>query len=121
MRRQSGMSLLAMLFALVVAGFFLTVGLKLFPHYMDFLTVRSVMKDVAEDQTLVNGGKMSFHRTIQDRLYINSIRSIDPKVFSYRKTSDGYLIGVDYRVQEHLFANLDVILSFNHEVAANKP
>lgn len=119
MQRQRGVSLLAMLFALVIAGFFLTIGVKLGPHYMEFLTVKSVMQDVAEDPALAKGGKMNVFKTIQNRLYINSIDSIDLKSFSYQKTTSGYRVSVDYKVQEHLFANVDAVLAFNHEVVVN--
>lgn len=121
MRRQRGIGLVGMLFALVTAGFFATIGMKLGPRYMEFLTVKSVMKDVAEDPEQANAGKMSVFKTIENRLYINSVRSIDPNAFSYKKTSSGFRISVDYNVQEHLFANVDVVLNFAHEVTANQP
>ena len=121
MRCQRGISLVGMLFALVLAGFFLTIGVTLGPHYMAFFTVKSIMKDVAEDPELANAGKMNVLKTIGNRLYINSVSGIDPKSFSYKKTPRGYRVGVDYQVQEHLFANVDVVLSFTDEVVSEQP
>lgn len=120
-RRQRGISLVGMLLVLVIAGFFGTIGMKLGPHYLEFLTVKSVMKDVVEDPEQANSGKMSIFKKIENRLYINNVRGIDAESFSYKKTSRGYQVGVDYKVQQHLFANVDAILSFKHEVDAGKP
>ena len=121
LQRQRGIGLVGILFALVMAGFLATILMKFGPHYIEFLTVKSVMKDVAEDREQANAGKMSVFKTIENRLFVNSVRGIEPKSFSYKKTSRGHRLGVDYQVQEHLFANVDVVLSFSHEVTADQP
>jgi hypothetical protein len=121
MRCQRGISLVGMLFAFVLAGFFVTIGVTLGPHYLEFLTVKSIIKDVAEDPELTNAGKMDVLKTIQNRLYVNSVRSIDPKSFSYRETTRGYGVGVDYQVKEHLFANVGVVPSFTDETVSEQP
>jgi hypothetical protein len=117
MRRQRGFSMMGALFFLVLAGFFLTIAVKLGPHYMEFMTIRSVMQDVSEDPSLAQAGRKSVLETISDRLYVNNVRNVDPKSFKFQKTTQGYRVSVDYQAQEHLFANVDAVLSFNHEVS----
>ena len=34
---------------------------------------------------------------------------------SFEKTDPGRLLGVHYEVREHLFANLDALLTFDHQ------
>lgn len=120
-QRQRGMGLLAVLFLLAVAGFLLATGMALAPHYMEFYTVKSVMDDLAKDSTTVDGGKTGIVKTIQNQLYINSIKDVGPKAFRYKKARGGYQVSLDYQVQEHLVANVDVILTFNHEVVVTAP
>lgn len=120
MRRQRGIGLFAILFFLVVGGFFVTVAVKLGPHYMEYLTVRSVMQDLTEDQTLAQAGQKAIADTIANRLYINDVRGVDAKAFKYKKTSEGFRVNLDYQVQEHLLSNVDVVLTFTHEVTLTK-
>jgi len=119
-QRQRGIGLLALLFFLCLAIFVVTVAAKLGPHYMEFLTIRSVMQELKEDPSLSNMGKNSVLATVGKRLYINNVKSVATKDFAYRPTKNGYLLGVDYKEQEHLFGNLDVVMTFSHEVQVDK-
>ncbi len=88
----------------MLASLFLTIAFKLGPHYMDYLTIRSVMKDVSADSALATSGKMGISDSLQNRLDINSIRGVGVKAFKFTRTEGGYLVSVEYQVQEHLFS-----------------
>ena len=120
MRHQRGIALIGWLFLIMLASFFLTIALKLGPHYMDYLTVRSVMKDVSADSTLAQSGKMGISEALQRRLYINSIRSVGIKAFKFKRTESGYLVSLEYQVQEHLISNVDAVLHFAYEVSVTR-
>jgi len=115
-RHQGGMSLVEVLFYALVAIFALTVILKLGPHYMDYLELRSVMKEVANDPELAREGRLGISESLANRLYINYIKNVRPGDFKYEKTTSGYLVSVKYKVKEHLFANVDVLLNFSYQV-----
>jgi len=78
------------------------------------------MQELKEDPSLSNMGKNSVLATVGKRLYINNVKSVATKDFAYRPTKNGYLLGVDYKEQEHLFGNLDVVMTFSHEVQVDK-
>ena len=120
MRRQRGIGLIGVLFYFVIGGFFLTIAMKLGPHYMEYLSIRSVMRDVAQDPSMAQAGTKDIRESIANRLYINDVRGLDPKSFTYNRTPRGYRIVLDYKVQEHLFSNVDAVLTFTHEVALTK-
>lgn len=116
MRRQRGIGFIGVFFLLAVGGFFLIVAVKLGPHYMQYLTVRSVMQDLTEDPSLIQGGAKAVSTTIERRLYINDVRNLSPKAFKLKRMSGGFLLSVDYKVQEHLLGNVDVVMAFTYEV-----
>lgn len=116
MRHQGGIGLTGMLFFLALAIFFVTVALKLGPHYMEYLEVRSVMRSLTEDSSLAEGGKSGIVKAIGNRLTINYIEGVDTKDFKIKRVKNGYQVGVKYDVREHLFANVDVLLTFQYEV-----
>lgn len=116
-RNQRGIALIGWLSLIMLASLFLTIAFKLGPHYMDYLTIRSVMKDVSADSALATSGKMGISDSLQNRLDINSIRGVGVKAFKFTRTEGGYLVSVEYQVQEHLFYNVDAVLHFAHEVS----
>jgi len=120
MQRQRGIGLLALFFFLCLAVFVVTVAAKLGPHYMEFLTIRSVMQELQEDPALSDVGKSNVLATVGKRLYINNVKSVATKDFHYKPTKNGYTLSVDYKEQEHLFGNLDVVMTFSHEVQVDK-
>ena len=49
MNTQRGMTLTSFLTVLIVVGFFLYIGMKLFPMYQEYYAVRSAMKSLANE------------------------------------------------------------------------
>lgn len=120
MQRQRGFGLISLIFYLAIAMFIVTVVVKLGPTYMEYLTVRSVMKELTEDPSLANGGKKDIMRALSNRLYINDVKGVNNKLFKYKRNEEGYLVSIEYQSQEHLFANVDVILTFRHAVQVGR-
>jgi hypothetical protein len=116
LHRQSGIGLVGALFLLAVAGLAVTVLVKLGPHYMEFLTVKSVMEDLAQQPGETSAGVRGVRKALERRLYTNAVTGANVKDFSFRKRPGGHELSVDYKVQEHLLANVDVVLSFSHAV-----
>ena len=110
-----GFSLIGALIWVLLIGGAATVGLKLGPHYLQFWTVRSVMDDTGRNPDIAGMGRQAIIQTLEKKLYINDVRSVKNENFSFEKTDTGRVLGVHYEVREHLFANLDAILTFDHQ------
>ncbi|MEA3277087.1 MAG: DUF4845 domain-containing protein [Pseudomonadota bacterium] len=111
------MSIIGMLLVLAVAAFFVTVFLKLSPYYFEYYTVRSVMDNLAEDPAAQNMSRRTVLTTVDKRLYTNYVERVTKDHFSFKPLSRGYELRLNYEVREHLFANVEVVLSFAHQVA----
>jgi len=117
---QGGMGIAALLFYLLLIIGVLAFILKLGPHYWEYLEVRSVMQDIANDPSLAGKDRYSLAKALDNRLYINYIESVKEKDFKFKRVAGGHLISVKYKVQEHMFANMDVVLTFYDEVKVVK-
>jgi hypothetical protein len=115
-RSQTGASLSGILLGLVLAALLGTVAIKLAPHYMTFLTVKSVMNDIEEDPETAGLGRKAVLDLVNKRLYINGVSSVSTDVFTFTPQQRGKELGVQYEVREHLFGNLDALLTFAHKV-----
>ncbi|MGE5153788.1 MAG: DUF4845 domain-containing protein [Bdellovibrio bacteriovorus] len=114
---QQGIGLTGLLFAFVLVAFVAVVLLRTAPAYVSYLTLRSAMNSVAQSPEPIVGGRPAIMDLINRRLEINDVRGIDPKSFTIQKLDDGtYDVQVAYERREHLFANIDVVLTFDHAV-----
>jgi hypothetical protein len=115
--KQKGMGMSGILFVIVVAIFVVTVTFKLGPAYMGFWTLTSIMNDVSRSPEPILGGKPAIMSAVENRMMINEVRNIDSKSFTVRRVGeDEFELSVAYERREHLFFNIDAVLSFSYSV-----
>lgn len=115
LRQQRGIGLIAVLFWLGLGAFVLTLGVRLGPPYMQFLTVKSAMKAVSEDVELKGKGRAEILSSLGRRLEVNSVSGLPPQAFSVEQKDSGTKLIADYEVRVPLFFNVDAVMTFNYE------
>ena len=112
-RTQSGITLIGFLVVLAVAEFFAYVGMKLFPMYQEFYSVKSALRGLANEP----GIAMSDPARIQDlffrRLYINYSDNVKPENVKLSRGERGWKMEVNYEVRKPMIYNIDVVGKFN--------
>lgn len=115
--RQRGMGMLSILVVLSLVVFVVTLLFKLGPAYMGFWTIKSVMDEVAVQSTPTDGGAREIANQIGRRLDINSVSQVSAKDFKIRRTGENlYEVTLDYEQRQHLFFNVDTVLTFAYRV-----
>ena len=115
--RQGGMGMLAILVIIALIVFFLSLAFKLGPSYAEFWTVRSIMNGVADSSRPITGGPREILDQIRNGLGINNINQVTMQDFSVRRTDSGlYEVAVEYERRQHLFFNVDAVLTFADQV-----
>lgn len=114
-RRQSGVSVVAMLLLVALIGGVGTLSVRLIPHYIDYGTIVSLVEELPPDQV----HKMAFsdiRTSLKKRFLINNIRDLDPaKIVKMERKRDGTSLTIDYERREPLLYNVDLILVFHRE------
>ncbi len=115
--RHRGMGMLSILVVLSLVAFFVTLLFKLGPAYMGFWTIKSVMDEVAVQTTPTDGGAREIANQIGRRFDINSVSQVSAKDFKIRRTGENlYEVTLDYEQRQHLFFNVDTVLTFAYRV-----
>ncbi|HEY9033990.1 MAG TPA: DUF4845 domain-containing protein [Pseudomonadales bacterium] len=110
---QKGLSPFGMLAAVCLFALLLVSALKLVPHYIDFNTLKTVYQDIGKRPDTQNMSPNDIFDSISRALSINSVRGFNIADSTIISRETGQLqIGLDYEVREHLFANIDVVLTF---------
>ena len=112
-RKQGGLSLLGFLVVLAVVGFAAYVGMKLFPMYQEYYSVRSAMKGLANEPGVADMDPAKVQDLFFRRLYINYSENVKPQNVKFERTDGGWKMRVNYEVRRPLVGNLDVVGRFD--------
>ena len=121
--KQGGMTLLGFIIVLAVAGVFAYVGMKLVPLYTEFFSVKTAMKDLANEAGITEQDPGKIRDLFFRKLYVSySDGNIKPENIKLTRQDGGWLMDVNYEVRKPMIANLDVVARFSRsELLARKP
>jgi len=114
LRSQRGASFGIVMIVITLVVFFGNLAVNMVPAYMNFMQVRSSMASLHTKHDVVDGGPRKIASAISSQLYINNVRSVPMDSFDFEKTKTGWDLTVNYDVQKHILANVDVIMHFVH-------
>ncbi len=112
---QSGLTLMSFLIVLAVAGFFIYIGMKLFPVYTEYYSVVSNMKGLAEEPGVKQLSDAQVRERLRKRFDISYIDSVKPQDIKLER-KDGYKLTIAYEVRRNLMYNLDFVAVFDKTV-----
>jgi hypothetical protein len=113
--RQRGMSAPAAILLLLVAVAAGTFAIKTVPAYLDFNTIDGAINSVLADGKLGLKSTAEIRDDIGKRLNINNVEVITKHQIRIEKDAGRVLVGVDYKVQEDLVHNIDLVMHFQKE------
>lgn len=117
-KKQQGMTFWGWLVVLSIVGVAALVGIKLFPKYYDFLSIKSSINQIAEKDYSTPPKSAKVWGSLSKYLNVNYINYIKKEHLKVKKEKDGTHITIDYEVREPIMGNVDVILSFKHTAIA---
>jgi hypothetical protein len=112
-KHQSGITLISFLVVLGVVGFAAFIGMKLFPMYQEYYSVKSSMKGLESEPGVADMDPSRIQDLFFRRLYINYSENVKPKNVKFERTDGGWLMKVSYEVRRPLIGNLDVVGKFD--------
>lgn len=112
---QKGLSPIGVLAVTCLFALFLVSGLKLIPHYLDYGSLKMIYEDVNQKDDLGTMSAQDIYSAIYKSLVINSLSDFDIRGNSIISKEAGRTkVGLDYEVREHLFGNINVVLTFQY-------
>lgn len=112
-KRQGGITLISFLIVLGVVGFAAFIGMKLFPMYQEYYSVKSSMKGLEVEPGIGDMDPSKIQDLFFRRLYINYSENVKPNNVKFERTDGGWLMRVNYEVRRPLVGNLDVVGRFD--------
>lgn len=112
---QSGLTLTSFIIVLCVVGFFIFIGMKLFPVYIEYYSVVVDMKGLASEPDVKQMSPEQVRDRLARRFDMSYVESVKPKDIKITR-QDGYQLTVAYEVRRKLIYNLDFVAVFDKTV-----
>jgi hypothetical protein len=120
-KRQRGMSALGIVIGLALIGFLLTCVLKILPVYMDDMVVKDNLKALGETSQFATMSREQIVSKLKSGFDLNGVRGEPVKSIKIYRRGEGWLVNVDYEERISFMGNIDIVLSFENQLNADKP
>ncbi len=112
-RRQAGVTAIGWMIILGLIGFFVLLTLKIVPSYLDYFKVVSALESV-EKKTAATPAEIRKH--IERQFDVSFVHAITPKQIKIKNAGSVFEVTAKYDDRVHLFANIDVVMSYDMQV-----
>jgi hypothetical protein len=120
-RHQQGLTFISLVFILALIAFFVLLGLKIGPIYLNHSKVASALAEIEKIPDIEEQSEAEIRDSLSKRFNINYVDDVtqdDIKVTSY----NGYLkVAIEYEVVKKIAGNLSVLVEFNDVIEVGKP
>lgn len=116
-RRQAGVTAIGWMIILGLMGFFVFLTLKMLPSYLDYFKVVSALESV-EKKTA--SSPMEIRKHIGRQFDVSFVHAITPKQIKIKNMGQAFNVIAKYDDRVHLFANVDVVMSFENQVRVER-
>lgn len=120
-KKQQGASFFSVIIVLIVAGIFFSVGFKLYPAYVDYATIDSVLTDVIEDRNQLKNSPQELRNDMTKKFRINQVKLPAKDSLIITKKDGIVRMVLDYEVRIHMFKNIDAMVKFEKQYEAIAP
>ncbi len=112
-RRQGGITLLGFILVAGLVGFLAFMGMKLFPMYSEYYSVKSALRSLAAEPGVGNYSPARIQDLFFRRLNISYASNIRKEHVKIVRKDAGWQMDVQYEVRKPLIGNLDAVGSFH--------
>lgn len=115
-KKEAGLTGLGFIFILLVLGFFVALGLKLVPVYLEYYNVTTSLQSLKEEDDSELSSGQNIKTLLKKRLQINDVTHVTDKDIVIEKQVNGTLVTVAYEVRKNFMGNVDIVVSFKDSV-----
>ena len=119
-KQQQGLTLITIIFILAILGFFVLLGLKIGPIYMNHSKVVNALVAV---ENMVDVETMSKHEIISSlnkRFGMNYVDKVTDEDITITKHDDYLKVAIVYERVEKIMGNLSVLVEFDESFEAGE-
>ncbi len=114
--RQSGMTLISWMILLVILGVIAMSIIRLFPIYLEHMSVTSSMNSLQSDQALRGASQSEVRTALMRRMDVNDVDRVKSEDITIQRDGNVYRVNVAYEVVVPFIHNVSFLVTFDDTV-----
>lgn len=111
--KQNGMTMLSWLVVLGILVFFLLIGIKMVPTYLENYSIKQILTNMENDHKVRTMSANEMKKSFLKRLRINSVYEFDRTWIKIKKEKLGTRFSVDYEIRKPVAGNVFIVMVFS--------
>jgi hypothetical protein len=119
MRKQEGLTFISWMVILIVAGFFIMVGLKITPVYLEHFAVKKSLESLKDEPLLGRKTIREIRTSLMRRFDMNSVYGMKKDEVIIKRSGGMTHITVKYEERRPIVSNLAIVITFEDSIQLN--
>jgi Tfp pilus assembly major pilin PilA len=112
-KRQQGLTFISLVFVLGLIAFFVLLGLKIGPIYLDHSKVVSALAEIEKTVHIEELSEAEIRNSLSKRFNINYVNDVTQDDITVTKQGNYLKVAIEYEVVRKIAGNLSVLVEFN--------
>ena len=112
-KRQQGLTFISLVFILGLIAFFVLLGLKIGPIYLDHSKVVSALEEIKKSSDIEEQSEAEIRDSLRKRFSMNYVNDVTQDEIKITKYQDYLRVAVEYEVVKEIAGNLSVLVEFD--------
>ena len=119
-KRQHGLTLISIVFILGLIAFFVLLGLKIGPIYLDHSKVVSALAEIEKTPGIEDQSEAEIRNSLSKRFDINYVNDVTQKDITIVRHGSYLKVAIEYEVVRKIAGNLSILVEFNDVIEVGK-
>ncbi len=119
-KHQQGLTFISLVFILGLIAFFVLLGLKIGPIYLNHSKVVSTLSELKRTPDIEYQSESEIRNGLSKRFNINYVNDVTQENITITRHENYLKIVIEYEVVKNIAGNLSVLITFNDVMEANK-
>ena len=120
-KKQQGLTFISLVFVLGLIAFFVILGLKIGPIYLNHSKVVSTLAELKKTTGIEDQSEAEIRDSLSKRFNINYVDDVTQKDITITRHENYLKVVIAYEVITNIVGNLSVLVEFNDEMEIGKP
>jgi hypothetical protein len=119
-KHQQGLTLISLVFILGLIAFFVLLGLKIGPIYLDHSKVVSTLAEIEKIPGIEEQSEAEIRNSLGKRFDINYVNDVTQDDITITRHGNYLKVAIEYEVAREIVGNLSVLVEFNDVIEVGK-
>lgn len=119
-KRQQGFTFISLIFILGLIVFFVLLGLKIGPIYLDHSKVVSTLSELKRTPGIEEQSESEIRKSLSKHFDMNYVNDVTQENITISRHENYLKVIIEYEVVKNIVGNLSVLVAFNDVMEINK-